>query len=127
MTKGLFQVEVNSGKDGFEAGSNLVEFLRRNVLDARDLATAKVVAGEVEAEAGAAMIGGIDLVALGDADVLLLVVAVDKRDVVDVSRDGLRLGAGEHGLPGANGCGRVRSDAEVNVSAGEGGRREWIL
>ena len=78
----LFGVEADGVQDGFLAGADLVEFLGGDVVDAGNFAAAEVVDGEVEAVAGAGA-GGVDLVALGDADVALLVVAVGEGDAGD--------------------------------------------
>ena len=77
--------------------------------------------------------GGVDLVALDEADVLLLVVAMGEGDAGDMGLvagfgfgDVLNDGGGV-GLPGAGGGGGVRDDAEVKVGAGEGGCGKGIL
>src|ERR1039457_3761578 len=124
-------VEAGGGEDGLETGADLVEFAGADVADAGDFAAAEVVDGEVEAVAGAAAEGGVDFVALGDADVFDLVVAVGEGDVVDQDRVGLAAGCGSdlcrgrcrwpavasgwrRGLPGTGGGGGVGSDAEVD-------------
>src|ERR1019366_873472 len=132
-TAGLCGVEAEGGEDGGEAGADLVEFGGGDVFDAGDFAAAEVVDGEVEAVAGAGAAGGVDLAALGDADVLLLVVAMGEGDAGDLDFvAGFGLGdvlndGGAGGLPGAGGGGGVRDDAEVDVGAGEGGCGKGIL
>src|ERR1039458_5512222 len=97
---GLFRDVGDGGEDGGEAGADLVEFRGADVLDAGDLAAAEVVDGEVEAVAGAAVERGVDLVALGDADVPDLVVAVREGDAGDLGN--VRRRAVGHG------CGLLR-------------------
>lgn len=104
--------------DGFE-------LLGGEVAGAGDLAAAEGVDDEIEAVAGGAAEGGIDLVALLGADLAVLVVAVLEGDAADLM-DGDGVGGGGGGLVGAGEGGGVGGGAGVEEGSGEGGVGEGV-
>ncbi len=104
--------------DGFE-------LLGGEVAGAGDLAAAEGVDDEIEAVAGGAAEGGVDLVARLGADLAVLVVAVLEGDAADLM-GGDGVGGGGGCLVGAGEGSGVGGSAGVEEGSGEGGVGEGV-
>ena len=116
----LLVIEADRVENGLHAFADVVELAFGNVLDTADIAPAEVVDHSVEAVAGIAALGGVDLVARFGTDAAVLIVAVGEGNAGDLCcRDRMR-GMGD-GLCGTLIGGDVWSDAVVEESSGKGG------
>ena len=117
---GIAGVEADSVEDGLHAFADVFEFAFGDVLDAADIAAAKVVDDGVESVAGVVALGGVDLVTGFGADAAVLVVAMGEGNAGDLRCGNSVRGSGDR-LRRALVCGDVGGNAEVEERSAEGG------